>query len=93
MIHCDSEFRRWMVCSWGEASPLVCFSVFEKVLFPPSLPLPSLLPAAPQVITPPEESIQAAPGDTVRFTCVAIGVPTPIITWRLNWGHIPSSHR
>ncbi|XP_066493850.1 basement membrane-specific heparan sulfate proteoglycan core protein isoform X4 [Tiliqua scincoides] len=48
---------------------------------------------APQVITPPEESIQAAPGETIRFSCVAIGVPTPIITWRLNWGHIPSSHR
>ncbi|XP_077167850.1 basement membrane-specific heparan sulfate proteoglycan core protein isoform X5 [Paroedura picta] len=47
----------------------------------------------PQVITPPEESIQAAPGETVRFTCVAIGVPTPIITWRLNWGHIPPSRR
>ncbi|XP_060132262.1 basement membrane-specific heparan sulfate proteoglycan core protein isoform X6 [Zootoca vivipara] len=47
----------------------------------------------PQVITPPEESIQAAPGETVRFTCVAVGVPTPIITWRLNWGHIPSSRR
>uniref|UniRef100_A0A8D2Q521 Heparan sulfate proteoglycan 2 n=1 Tax=Varanus komodoensis TaxID=61221 RepID=A0A8D2Q521_VARKO len=47
----------------------------------------------PQVITPPEESIQVAPGATVRFTCVAVGVPTPIITWRLNWGHIPSSRR
>ncbi|MEE6482452.1 hypothetical protein FKM82_013243 [Ascaphus truei] len=47
----------------------------------------------PQVITPPEESIMASRGDTVRFTCVAIGVPTPIITWRLNWGHIPTSNR
>ncbi|XP_054857961.1 basement membrane-specific heparan sulfate proteoglycan core protein isoform X3 [Eublepharis macularius] len=47
----------------------------------------------PQVITLPEESVQAAPGETVRFTCVAIGVPTPIITWRLNWGHIPTSRR
>ncbi|KAJ7306581.1 hypothetical protein JRQ81_009947, partial [Phrynocephalus forsythii] len=47
----------------------------------------------PQVITPPEEFTQAAPGDTVRFTCVAVGVPTPIITWRLNWGHLPSSRR
>nr|XP_056721446.1 basement membrane-specific heparan sulfate proteoglycan core protein [Euleptes europaea] len=47
----------------------------------------------PQVITLPEESIQAAPGETVRFTCVAVGVPTPIITWRLNWGHIPTSRR
>ncbi|KAM4703219.1 basement membrane-specific heparan sulfate proteoglycan core protein [Rhinophrynus dorsalis] len=47
----------------------------------------------PQVITPPEESVMASRGDTVRFTCVAIGVPTPIITWRLNWGHIPTSSR
>ncbi|XP_077116591.1 basement membrane-specific heparan sulfate proteoglycan core protein isoform X3 [Ranitomeya variabilis] len=47
----------------------------------------------PQVITPPEESIMASRGDTVRFTCVAIGIPTPIITWRLNWGHIPNSSR
>ncbi|XP_029434740.1 basement membrane-specific heparan sulfate proteoglycan core protein isoform X5 [Rhinatrema bivittatum] len=47
----------------------------------------------PQVITPPEEAIVASRGQTVRFTCVAIGVPTPIITWRLNWGHIPTSNR
>ncbi|KAM3922273.1 basement membrane-specific heparan sulfate proteoglycan core protein isoform 4-T4 [Leptodactylus fuscus] len=47
----------------------------------------------PQVITPPEESIMASRGDTVRFTCVAIGIPTPIISWRLNWGHIPKSSR
>ncbi|KAM4652668.1 basement membrane-specific heparan sulfate proteoglycan core protein [Discoglossus pictus] len=47
----------------------------------------------PQVITPPEESITASRGETVRFTCVAVGVPTPIITWRLNWGHIPTSSR
>uniref|UniRef100_A0A8C0JBQ8 Heparan sulfate proteoglycan 2 n=1 Tax=Chelonoidis abingdonii TaxID=106734 RepID=A0A8C0JBQ8_CHEAB len=47
----------------------------------------------PQVITPPEESVQATPGQTVRFHCVAVGVPTPIITWRLNWGHIPANRR
>ncbi|XP_062822809.1 basement membrane-specific heparan sulfate proteoglycan core protein isoform X3 [Anolis carolinensis] len=47
----------------------------------------------PQVVTPPEELVQASPGDTVRFSCVAVGVPTPIITWRLNWGHIPSNRR
>uniref|UniRef100_A0A674KFP3 Heparan sulfate proteoglycan 2 n=1 Tax=Terrapene triunguis TaxID=2587831 RepID=A0A674KFP3_9SAUR len=47
----------------------------------------------PQVITPPEESVQATPGQTVRFRCVAVGVPTPIITWRLNWGHIPANRR
>ncbi|XP_055079317.1 basement membrane-specific heparan sulfate proteoglycan core protein isoform X9 [Periophthalmus magnuspinnatus] len=48
---------------------------------------------APSVISPPEESVQAARGSTVTFTCQATGVPTPIITWRLNWGHIPTSAR
>ncbi|XP_072773402.1 basement membrane-specific heparan sulfate proteoglycan core protein isoform X3 [Taeniopygia guttata] len=47
----------------------------------------------PQVVTLPRESVRAVPGQTVTFTCVATGVPTPIVTWRLNWGHTPSSHR
>ncbi|XP_069566959.1 basement membrane-specific heparan sulfate proteoglycan core protein isoform X4 [Brachyistius frenatus] len=47
----------------------------------------------PSVTSPPEESIQAARGATVMFSCQAVGVPTPIITWRLNWGHIPISSR
>ncbi|XP_054634275.1 basement membrane-specific heparan sulfate proteoglycan core protein isoform X10 [Dunckerocampus dactyliophorus] len=47
----------------------------------------------PSVTSPPEESFQAARGATVTFTCQAVGVPTPIITWRLNWGHIPISGR
>ncbi|XP_053776217.1 basement membrane-specific heparan sulfate proteoglycan core protein isoform X1 [Desmodus rotundus] len=47
----------------------------------------------PQVVTPPQELIQASRGQTVTFTCVASGVPTPIINWRLNWGHIPSHPR
>ncbi|KAM6982618.1 LOW QUALITY PROTEIN: basement membrane-specific heparan sulfate proteoglycan core protein [Tautogolabrus adspersus] len=47
----------------------------------------------PSVTSPPEESVQAARGATVTFTCQAVGVPTPIITWRLNWGHIPVSNR
>ncbi|XP_053705091.1 basement membrane-specific heparan sulfate proteoglycan core protein isoform X1 [Synchiropus splendidus] len=47
----------------------------------------------PSVTSPPEESVQAARGSTVTFTCQAVGVPTPIISWRLNWGHIPVSGR
>uniref|UniRef100_A0A669AYK6 Heparan sulfate proteoglycan 2 n=1 Tax=Oreochromis niloticus TaxID=8128 RepID=A0A669AYK6_ORENI len=47
----------------------------------------------PAVTSPPEESVQVARGATVTFTCQAVGVPTPIITWRLNWGHIPTSNR
>ncbi|XP_073669053.1 basement membrane-specific heparan sulfate proteoglycan core protein isoform X19 [Paramisgurnus dabryanus] len=49
--------------------------------------------APPTVIAPPQESVSAARGDTVTFTCVATGVPTPIITWRLNWGHLPANNR
>uniref|UniRef100_A0A8C2AGW3 Cell adhesion molecule-related/down-regulated by oncogenes n=1 Tax=Cyprinus carpio TaxID=7962 RepID=A0A8C2AGW3_CYPCA len=49
---------------------------------------------APPIVTiPPEESITASRGETVTFTCSANGVPVPIITWRLNWGHIPTSSR
>ena len=29
-------------------------------------------------------------GETLSLTCAAIGVPIPEISWRLNWGHIPS---
>ncbi|XP_035236655.1 basement membrane-specific heparan sulfate proteoglycan core protein-like isoform X3 [Anguilla anguilla] len=47
----------------------------------------------PSVTSPPEESVKAQRGQTVTFTCTAVGVPTPIITWRLNWGHIPTSSR
>ncbi|XP_039768050.1 basement membrane-specific heparan sulfate proteoglycan core protein isoform X3 [Ornithorhynchus anatinus] len=47
----------------------------------------------PQVVTPPEELVQVSRGETVTFTCIATGVPTPIINWRLNWGHIPSHPR
>ncbi|KAJ8360629.1 hypothetical protein SKAU_G00171540 [Synaphobranchus kaupii] len=49
--------------------------------------------APPVVTSPPEELITVARGETVTFTCMAVGVPTPIITWRLNWGHIPTSSR
>ncbi|XP_040441615.1 LOW QUALITY PROTEIN: basement membrane-specific heparan sulfate proteoglycan core protein [Falco naumanni] len=47
----------------------------------------------PQVVSLPREAVRAVPGQTVTFTCAATGVPTPIVTWRLNWGHTPSSHR
>uniref|UniRef100_A0AAV2LZ82 Basement membrane-specific heparan sulfate proteoglycan core protein n=1 Tax=Knipowitschia caucasica TaxID=637954 RepID=A0AAV2LZ82_KNICA len=48
---------------------------------------------SPSVTVPPEESMQVARGSTVTFSCQASGVPTPIISWRLNWGHIPGSAR
>ena len=35
----------------------------------------------PQVITEYEE--------TFIINCTAMGIPTPEIVWRLNWGHVP----
>lgn len=29
-------------------------------------------------------------GSLFVTTCKAVGVPTPEISWRLNWGHVPS---
>lgn len=33
--------------------------------------------------------ITLEPGTTFMITCRATGVPVPLVTWRLNWGHIP----
>ncbi len=44
--------------------------------------------ASPTVIRPPPASREASAGATITIECEAIGVPTPIIVWRLNWGHI-----
>lgn len=38
---------------------------------------------------PPRETLSV--GATFQITCIAVGVPTPLISWRLNWGHIPSN--
>ncbi len=29
-------------------------------------------------------------GTTIVINCTAVGVPTPEVVWRLNWGHVPS---
>jgi len=29
-------------------------------------------------------------GAVFTITCTAIGVPTPEINWRRNWGHVPA---
>ncbi|XP_076325413.1 terribly reduced optic lobes isoform X10 [Tachypleus tridentatus] len=47
----------------------------------------------PTITQPPSESVNVAEGDTVTITCTAIGTPTPLINWRLNWGHIPPPPR
>ncbi|XP_072040765.1 basement membrane-specific heparan sulfate proteoglycan core protein-like [Amphiura filiformis] len=42
----------------------------------------------PTVTRPPNTPVTVTIGDTVILTCEAVGVPTPLISWRLNWGPI-----
>lgn len=44
---------------------------------------------APVIITPPPPSLNLEAGSILNITCRATGVPTPLVVWRLNWGHIP----
>ncbi|XP_072174592.1 basement membrane-specific heparan sulfate proteoglycan core protein-like [Diadema setosum] len=43
----------------------------------------------PTVIQPPQDQIQAQEGSRVEIRCEAQGIPTPVISWRLNWGPVP----
>ncbi|XP_076684002.1 terribly reduced optic lobes isoform X2 [Andrena cerasifolii] len=42
------------------------------------------------IVKPPPPMVTLAVWDVLLLTCTAIGVPTPEINWRLNWGHIPA---
>ena len=43
-------------------------------------------------VAPPREKTGEI-GSTITIECEAVGVPTPLIVWRLNWGHIPEPPR
>jgi len=47
-----------------------------------------LFSALPTVTQPPVGELMVTQGDTITIECVAIGVPAPLIVWRLNWGKI-----
>ncbi|KAK3867232.1 hypothetical protein Pcinc_027289 [Petrolisthes cinctipes] len=47
----------------------------------------------PIVIEPPPRNIVVQILDDFTLTCAVIGVPTPTVIWRLNWGHVPSKCR
>lgn len=42
------------------------------------------------IVRPPPPMMELFVGQSLLLTCSAIGVPTPEISWRLNWGHVPS---
>lgn len=44
-------------------------------------------------MTPPIPEITVEINGTFTIVCEAIGVPTPLIVWRLNWGNIPTGDR
>ncbi|XP_050360619.1 basement membrane-specific heparan sulfate proteoglycan core protein isoform X3 [Nymphalis io] len=39
--------------------------------------------------SPAPSNVKLNPGDTLTLVCEAVGVPTPLISWRLNWGNVP----
>lgn len=43
----------------------------------------------PTVSQAPPPLVYLQPGETFNITCKAVGVPTPLVLWRLNWGHVP----
>ncbi|CAL1298853.1 unnamed protein product [Larinioides sclopetarius] len=49
--------------------------------------------ASPTITQPPPETLTVEEGETVTIVCTAVGNPTPIISWRLNWGNIPPGPR
>ena len=47
-----------------------------------------LATARPTVVVNPPPEVLANEGQTITITCEALGIPTPLIIWRLNWGHV-----
>ena len=68
------------------------FIYFTTQEFSYSLKCPRIS-AAPVVTRPPPSEYMAQQGETIIIECEAIGVPTPFIVWRLNWGHIGAPPR
>uniref|UniRef100_A0A1A9VWV6 Basement membrane-specific heparan sulfate proteoglycan core protein n=1 Tax=Glossina austeni TaxID=7395 RepID=A0A1A9VWV6_GLOAU len=44
---------------------------------------------APDKIRDPPPTQVLKQGDFLNITCVGVGIPVPVIVWRLNWGHVP----
>ena len=48
-----------------------------------------LFSASPYIVVSPPPLISVKPSYTININCTAIGIPTPEIVWRLNWGCVP----
>ncbi|XP_064610527.1 LOW QUALITY PROTEIN: basement membrane-specific heparan sulfate proteoglycan core protein-like [Liolophura sinensis] len=49
--------------------------------------------AGPTITVPPPPNVEVEIGGSFTIVCEAVGVPTPLIVWRLNWGNIPQGQR
>ncbi|XP_052832935.1 basement membrane-specific heparan sulfate proteoglycan core protein isoform X4 [Octopus bimaculoides] len=49
--------------------------------------------SSPVIVSPPIKDIEVEIGGTFTIVCKAVGVPVPLIIWRLNWGNIPKGSR
>ena len=49
--------------------------------------------ALPRITVAPPNERTAQRGDTIVLSCEATGIPTPLIVWRLNFGHVGDSPR
>ncbi|XP_059622285.1 basement membrane-specific heparan sulfate proteoglycan core protein isoform X2 [Phlebotomus argentipes] len=43
----------------------------------------------PTVVQTPPPRMHLSTGSIFNITCRAVGIPVPLVVWRLNWGHIP----
>ncbi|XP_038076283.1 basement membrane-specific heparan sulfate proteoglycan core protein-like isoform X2 [Patiria miniata] len=48
---------------------------------------------SPQVVQSPISPVTVTVGATVVVTCIALGNPVPIISWRFNWGPLPDASK
>ncbi|XP_069115040.1 basement membrane-specific heparan sulfate proteoglycan core protein-like isoform X2 [Argopecten irradians] len=49
--------------------------------------------SVPSIILPPKPRFDVSIGGQFTIICEAMGTPTPLIVWRLNWGNIPEGDR
>ncbi len=45
------------------------------------------------VIRNPPREVSLSIGENFNISCEVVGIPTPVVVWRLNWGHVPSKCR
>ena len=49
--------------------------------------------AGPVIVISPPPAVLVDQSYTFIINCTAMGIPTPEVVWRLNWGHVPEKCR